>query len=225
MHVQVGLGAARQHDPQAGGTPGDEQLQPRQRLRRLKLVQVVDHEHQRLFKRTKVLQQPFDHRLATKPGRRAERLDGAAESRRERVGHREPEVLRVSFALLDRDPRRVLRDPAVLEPRAHQHRLAAARGSADKNHTVVSGPRQLLEQRLATHETPVARTALAPRGESGPAGAVRYAPVRSDALRSPLRSIASQYLRRAPSAQRSAEMGVRGGPIDWVLRAGRSCAV
>ena len=215
MHVQVRLGAARQHDPQAGGPPGDEQLQPPQRLRRLQLVQIIDHQHQRLFDRTKVLQHPLDHGLAAKPGCRADPLDGAADSPRERVDHRQPEVLRVSFARLDRDPRRPLRDPAVLEPRAHQHRLAAARGSADENHTVGRGRRQLLEQRLATHQPPVAG-----RPRTGRAGPCRLPlPVPISIHREPV----SPRGRRRRNGRQSGS--VRGGPIDWVLRTGRNCAV
>ncbi len=108
------------------------------------------------------------------------------------------------------DPRRVLRDPAVLEPRAHQHRLAAACGSADENHAVGRGRRQLLEQRLATHETPVAGRPSHPC-ERDPAAvpiAIHRRPV------SPSSAVGATVGRD----------GVRGGPIDWVLRTGRDCA-
>ena len=171
MHVQVRLRAARQHDPQAGGTPGDEQLQPRQRLRRLQLVQVVDHEHQRLFERTKVLQQPFDHRLAAKPGSRAERLDGAAESRRERVGHREPEVLRVSFAAARPRPTPCARRPRC--PRATSARASSCRCLRER--------RQEAHSRFGP--ATVARTA--PRDARDARGWTALAPVRAGPCRGP----------------------------------------
>ena len=141
VQVELGLGAARQHQAQVRGAAGDEQLQPPQRLRRLKLVKIVDHQHERLCNRTKVFKQPLDHGLAAKSGRRTDPLDGTGCRPRERVDHRQPEVLRVSFALLDRSPRRLLREPGGVEPRAQQHRLTAARGSADQNDTVGRGRR------------------------------------------------------------------------------------
>ena len=158
VQVQLRLGAARQHDPQARRGAG------RGTAPATAAPRATGARAGRRSPARAALQANEGRPAAARPRPRREIPASGRAARRSRRSPPasasitdEPEVLRVSFARLDRDPRRLLGEPVGLEPRAHQHRLAAARGSADENHTVGRGRRQPLEQRLAAHQPALGR--------------------------------------------------------------------
>jgi len=98
--------ARREHEVQPARQPREQQLQPGQGVRGVELMQVVDHEIERLREPLELGQQPLDHRRARKAGRRADPLDDLVAGRiRDRIDQLQPESLRVPFTALDRDPR------------------------------------------------------------------------------------------------------------------------
>jgi hypothetical protein len=119
-------------------------------LGRVELVQIVDHEHEPPLERFQVGEQALDQRLAAEFRRRGDPLGQLLAVRiGKRVYHREPEVLGVVFAALDRNPGDPLVEARRLSPGAEQHRLAAAGGAADERHPARGDGREPFEQRLA----------------------------------------------------------------------------
>ena len=74
MQPDVGVLARDQHHAELRAEPRQEQFKPLQRLLRLQLVQIVDHQHDRLLDRMQIRQQPLDDRLAAEGGRRGDAL-------------------------------------------------------------------------------------------------------------------------------------------------------
>ena len=69
------------------------------------LVQIVDHQLERLLEPLELDQQPLDDRRAGEARCRTDPLDDLVAGRiGKRVDHGEPEPLRVALATLDRDP-------------------------------------------------------------------------------------------------------------------------
>ena len=105
MQAEPRLLASREDDPQLGRQPREQQLQPGERVLGAELVEIVDHERDRLLEPRELGQQPLDDDRAGEARRRAHPLDDLiAGGIGERVDQREPEPLRVAFAALDRDP-------------------------------------------------------------------------------------------------------------------------
>ena len=105
MQAERRLLARREHDPQLRRQPREQQLQPGERVFGVELVQVVDHQHERLLEPLELRQEPLDHHRAREARRRADPLDHlVAGGVGERVDQMKPEPLRVTFAALDRDP-------------------------------------------------------------------------------------------------------------------------
>ena len=130
--------ARREHDPQLRRQPREQHLQPGERVFRVELVQVVDHQHERLLEPLQLGQEPLDHHRAREARRRADPLDDLVAGRvGERVDHVKPEPLRVTLAALDRDPRDGL--VRLRGPRPQQHGLPASRRCADERHRARSG--------------------------------------------------------------------------------------
>ena len=81
--------ARREHDAQLRRQPREQQLQPGQRVVGVELVQVVDHQHERLLEPLELGQQPLDHRRAREARRRADPLDDLVAGR---IGERVDQV-------------------------------------------------------------------------------------------------------------------------------------
>ncbi len=157
MEPELRLLAACQHHPELGRHAGEKVLKAPEPLGRVELVQIVDHEHEPPLERFQVGEQALDQRLAAESRRRGDPLDEVLAVRiGERVDHREPEMLGILFAALDRNPGDRLIGARPLGPGAEQHRLAAAGRSADERHPARRACREPLEQCLAAHQ-PAAR--------------------------------------------------------------------
>ena len=123
VQAQRRLLACREHDPQLCRQPREQHLQPGERVFRVELVQVVDHQHERLLELLELGQEPLDHHRAREARRRADPLDHVvAGGVGEGVDQLEPEPLRVTLAALDRDPRHGLVTSA-----AHERSSTASR--------------------------------------------------------------------------------------------------
>ena len=146
MQAERGIRTRHQHDPRLCRQPSEEQLERRQRVGRLELVQVVDHQHDRPLERLQIRQQPFDDELAAQAGSRADsghRRIAADRSASASIDG-QPEPLPVALAALDRHPCRPIAEPGRLQPRADQHRLAAPRRAAHHGHAARRRGRQPL---------------------------------------------------------------------------------
>ena len=117
-----------------------------------KLVQVVDHEHDRLLQRARgrpAAARPPPRPGRSAPGRPARRPSSTAPASASMTA--QPEPLRVPLAALDRHPCHPVREPRRLDPRAQQHGLAAAGRRADEHHPARARARQPLEQGRPLH--------------------------------------------------------------------------
>ena len=106
MQAQRRLLARREQDPDLCRWPRDQHLQPGERVFRVELVQVVDHQLDRLLEPLQLRQEPLYHHRAREARRRTDPLDHVvAGGVGEGVDHVKPEPLRVTLAALDGDPR------------------------------------------------------------------------------------------------------------------------
>ena len=109
MQAERRLLARREQDPDLGRRLGDQHLEPGERVFGVELVQVVDHQMERLLDLLELVQQPLYHHRASEVRRRADPLDHVfAGGVGEGVDHLKPEPLRVTLAALDGDPRDTL---------------------------------------------------------------------------------------------------------------------
>ena len=149
-------------DPQLWRQPGEKQLERGPRAGRLQLVQIVDHEHDRLVERAEIRQQLLDDHLAAQarsgadPGHPLVRTDGAGK----RVDHGQPEPLAVTLAAVDRHPRRPIGQAGRFQPGAHEDRLAASGRSGDQRHFTGGRGPQLLEERSSLDDPAPGRRAV-----------------------------------------------------------------
>ena len=136
MQAEAERRAGHQHDAQVSRQPRQKELERRQRVVRVQLVQIVDDEDRGLAERPEIREQPLDQHLAAHADRQAgtggQRT--AARDAGERVAHRPPEPLPVALVALDRRPAGVLAQPRVGDPGAHQGRLPAPGRSRDQGH-------------------------------------------------------------------------------------------
>jgi hypothetical protein len=148
MEAERRLGPRRQHHPQSGRQPVDEQLEAPQSVGRAQLVQVVDHQHHGLRERLELVDQPLHPRLdvETGRGRRAPHRRVLAGRPRELVDDRQPEAPPILLAALDRHPCRAVAEALLLDPGTQEHRLAAAGRRADEHHRAVRRRRQPVEE-------------------------------------------------------------------------------
>ena len=72
---EPGIHTRRQHDQQLRRHPRQGVLEPPERVRRAKLVQVVDDQHHRLVERVEAREQRLDHALRAERRRGADALD------------------------------------------------------------------------------------------------------------------------------------------------------
>ena len=133
----------------SGRPAGEQALELRERLGRAQLVQVVDHEHDRLVQRAELGDQALDDRVAVELRRRRELLDEPvrAGGGAQLLDHREPEPLRVALAALDRHPGDAIAEAGVVDPRPKQDGLAAPGRRRDQRHATRHAGREPLEQR------------------------------------------------------------------------------
>ena len=75
MQPESRLLAARENQPQSRGQPSNEQVQPRERLGRIELMEIVNDQDERFVQRIEVDEQPLDHRLTAKDRCRVNALD------------------------------------------------------------------------------------------------------------------------------------------------------
>jgi hypothetical protein len=116
----------REYDRQLCGQSCEQHLKPRERVFGVKLVQVVDHQRERLLEPLELIQEALYHHCAREARHRADPLDDLVAGRiSECVDHVKPEPLRVTLAALDGDPPDGLSDPRG--PRPQQHGLPASR--------------------------------------------------------------------------------------------------
>ena len=133
MQAERRLLASREQDPQLSRHPRQQQLQPGECVLGAELVEIVDHQPERLLEPLELGQQPLDHHRAGEQRRRADPLDDLVAGRiGERVDQREPEALRVALAALDRDPGDAL--VRLGRPQAEEDGLPAASGRTDERH-------------------------------------------------------------------------------------------
>ena len=106
VQAQGRLLACRKQDPDLCRWPRDQHLQPGERVFRVELVQVVDHQLDRLLEPLQLRQEPLYHHRAREARRRTDPLDHViAGGVGQGVDHVKPEPLRVTLAALDGDPR------------------------------------------------------------------------------------------------------------------------
>jgi hypothetical protein len=129
--------AGDQHEPQLRRYAHQQQLKLALRIRRTKLVYVVDDQPDPVLKPRQVLQQALHDHPPVQVGRRRQRLDqrrprrGAAQ----RVEHRHPEALRIALEALDGYPRGAVLVALVADPGAQQDRLPASWRHRHHGHT------------------------------------------------------------------------------------------
>ena len=152
MQAERGFRTGYKHDPRLWRQPSEEQLERRQRVGRLQLVQIVDHQHDGPLQRLQIRQQPFDDELTAQTRSRADPRDRRVSA--DCVHHGQPEPLPVALAALDRHPCRPIAGPGRLQPRADQHRLATSRRAAHHDHAAGRRGRQVLEQLAALDQAP-----------------------------------------------------------------------
>ena len=97
----------RQRHEQLARHTRQESLEARQRVGRIELVEVVDHQYHRLRERLELGQQPLDHRLTVEHRRCAHPLHrpALADRSRQLVDDRQPEPLRIPLAVARPTPR------------------------------------------------------------------------------------------------------------------------
>ena len=104
MQAERGSRARQQHHAQVFGQTRQKELERRQRVVRVQLVQIVDDEDRGLAERPEIREQPLDQHLAAHADRQAgtggQRT--AARDAGERVAHRPPEPLPVALVTRDR---------------------------------------------------------------------------------------------------------------------------
>ena len=149
MQPQPRVLACGQRHTQPRRELAQEVLEQAQRVGGPQLMEVVDDQDERLVERAQVRQQTVDDGVAAERRRGADPLDEPfpADRSGHRIDHRQPEVLRVLFAALDRDPR----DPVgkAFGPRSQEDRLPAARRRAHEQHARWSAGGQRTEQGAA----------------------------------------------------------------------------
>ena len=132
------LFARREQDPQLGRRPRQQHLKPGERVFAVELVQVVDHQLERLLEPLELGQESLDHRRASEPRRRADPLDDVVAGRiSERLDQVNPEPLRVTFLAVDRDPGDGL--VPLRGPRADEKSLPASRRGTHERDGARSG--------------------------------------------------------------------------------------
>ena len=138
MQPELRVVAGRQHDAEQRGPAGEQALELRERLGRAQLVQVVDHQHDRLVPASRAAETRRSTTASpSKSGVGVELLDEPVRTRRRRRScstDGEPEPLRVSLAALDRHPGDVVGEAGMLDPRPKQDGLAAPGRGRDQRH-------------------------------------------------------------------------------------------
>jgi hypothetical protein len=152
MQAELRVAARREHDPEQARPPGQQYLELCERLRRSELVQVVDHQHDRLLQRLELGPQTLDHRCSFELGLRREPLHESlgADRGAQLLDQRKPEALRVLLVAIHQHPGGPIAQTGLVEPRAQQDGLPAPRRCGDERHgTGALGSRERLEQRFA----------------------------------------------------------------------------
>jgi hypothetical protein len=116
-----------EHEPQLRRCTHHQQLELAQRLR-AQLVHVIDHQPEPVVERAEILQQPLDNRPAVQIRCRRQLPHQRRPGRGvpQRVGHRDPEPLRIVLLALDRHPGGALRQARLPDPGPQQERLPTA---------------------------------------------------------------------------------------------------
>jgi len=139
-----------EHEPQPVRRAHHQQLQLAQRLGGGQLVHVVDHQPDPVLQPRQVFQQPLDDCPAVQVRRGGQRPHqrGCGRGRPQRVGHRDPEPLRITLLALHRHPGGAPGQDSLADPRPQQERLPApgrrrhlsdARCSAEPSEQRVAG--------------------------------------------------------------------------------------
>ena len=138
------------HEPQPVRRAHHQQLQLAQRLGGGQLVHVVDHQPDPVLQPRQVFEQPLDDCPAIQVRRGGQRPHqrGSGRGRPQRVGHRDPEPLRITLLALHRHPGGAPGQDSLADPRPQQERLPApgrrrhlsdARCSAEPSEQRVAG--------------------------------------------------------------------------------------
>ena len=154
MESQGRVMAGGQDHVQQPWPPREQELQLRLRIRRDQLVQVVDHEHDRLIERLELRDQAPHQPFAVELRRRRELLHEPVPADRgtQLLDDRQPEALGVAFVALHRHPGRSCAEPRFIDPRAKQHGLPAAGRRRDERHARGDPGGQALVQRSSCHD-------------------------------------------------------------------------
>jgi hypothetical protein len=75
MQPESRILAGRENQPQSRGQPSNEQVQPREGLDRIELMEIVNDQDERFVQRIEVDEQPLDYRLTAKDRCRVNTLD------------------------------------------------------------------------------------------------------------------------------------------------------
>ena len=152
MQTQPRILACRQRHTQPRREFAQEVLEQAQRVGGPELMEVVDDQDERLVERAQVGQQALDDGIAAERRGGAHAFDEPLSADRigHRIDHRQPEVLRVLFVALDRDPR----DAAAkaFGPGSQEDRLPAAGRRADEQHAPWTAGGQRTEQGAAGNQ-------------------------------------------------------------------------
>jgi hypothetical protein len=134
MQPEPRLRARPQRHPHSSGQIFQEQREAVEPLLAVELVEVVDHQHDRILECAELGQQPFDRRLAAESRSGAHGFHDAIPGRGpgELIDHGQPEPLPIPLAALNRDPGRTIAERLGLDPRTQQEGLAASRRRADE---------------------------------------------------------------------------------------------
>ncbi len=129
VQPQPQIAACQQHESQLRRRGPDQQLHVADGLVGLELVQVVDHQPQRLLERAQIFEQPSDDVRAVqiRRGRQLPHPLRSGTGLAQRVENGEPEHLRIVLLTPHRHPRRALAQTGRGDPRAQQERLPASR--------------------------------------------------------------------------------------------------
>ena len=162
MEPQGGVMTGGQDHVQQSWPVREQELQLRLRIRRAQLVQIVDHEHDRLIERLELRDQAPHQPFAVELRRRRELLDEPVPADRgaQPLDDRQPEALGVAFVALHQHPGRSGAEPRFIDPRANQHGLPAAGRRRDERYSSGDSGRQALVQRSSCDD---ARSADADR--------------------------------------------------------------
>ena len=115
MKTEPRVLTSRQNHAKTRRQPGQKRLEPCRRVGRVKLVEIIDHEHSRLLEQFKIGEELVDHRLPAEARCRVNMLNHVCRSR-ERVDHRQPEALRIPLTPPDRHPRQSILEARRLHP-------------------------------------------------------------------------------------------------------------